>query len=608
MPRRARLAQAFALLGRAVDRVALGWLVLALVIVTFGGLCASLAPLALKAVVDRLSRLSEPGAETLAPALAVYVGALLLQRLCEQVQALAYASGEQRLIRRLNNQAFAHLMALPLSFHLDGKSGGLTQALAEGITGSRLILTHLALSVTPVVVQVAAAGLVLGAVFGGAMGLTLLAALSAYVAVFVWGLARVHRATRGLSEAQVEVGGATADGLMNIEAVKAYGAEPRLVRRHDALLAASERRWQSFLHRRLENGVAVVGVFGLAMATVLALAGRSVSEGTMSVGAFVMVNAYLLQLVRPLEALGFAVRDIGQGVAYLDRLLETLAQPTEPSLPAGQTQHAPAQQAGPAELVFDAVSFSFGARLILDEVSFRAAPGARIAIVGPSGAGKSSLLRLALRLFDPAGGQIRLDGRSLADIPLQELRRQIALVSQDTILLNDTIAENIGLAREDADRQAILAAARAARLMALLDRLPDGLDTRVGERGLKLSGGEKQRVAIARAALKGARLVIFDEATAALDPETERAVWDAMAGLSRQATSLIVTHRLSALTAVDEILVLDQGRIVERGDHATLVAARGLYSRLWRAQDAADTVKEGHRQDGIGPLAEACPS
>jgi ATP-binding cassette subfamily B protein len=236
-------------------------------------------------------------------------------------------------------------------------------------------------------------------------------------------------------------------------------------------------------------------------------------------------------------------------------------------------------------LAFDQVSFSFASgRPALRDVSFRAAPGEVIGVVGPSGAGKSSLVRLALRFYEPACGEVRLDGKPSAAWPLEAWRRQIALVSQDTILFNDTIAANIAFAREGADDLAITQAASIALLDPLMARLPEGLQTRVGERGLKLSGGEKQRVSIARAALKQARLVIFDEATAALDPGTEKAVWQAMRTLAARATTLVITHRLAMVAAADRILVLDQGRIVERGPHRDLLALKGLYWRLWRAQ------------------------
>ena len=560
-------------LAQAGDRSSFGWLGAAFAIVSVGGVAASLAPLALKGVVDALSSPGGALGVSVAGLIGLYVAGLLFQRLCEQVQSYAYARGEQRLIRRFSGQAFAHMLTLPAGWHKDRKSGALAQSLSEGAMGVRLILTHVALTVAPVLVQLVVAGVVLNAVFGADMGLVLFAALVAYCAVFTWGVIRLHGAVRDISAAQIDVGGATADGLLNVEAIKAYTAERRYARRYDELLGQTERQWGVFVRRRLENGLAVAVVFALAVGAVHLLAARQVAGGGMTLGAFVLINTYVLQLVRPLEMLGFAIRDIGSGLAYLDKIGAILAEPPEPG--HAETASDPSPPPLPAELVFDGVSSRYGDRQTLSDVSFRAPPGAVIAIVGPSGAGKSSLLRLILRFHAPDAGRILLDGQPIETLSVTELRRQIALVSQDTILLNDTIRANIALAAEDPDDEAVLEAAARARLADLLADLPDGLDTMVGERGLKLSGGEKQRVSIARAALKRARLVILDEPTAALDPATERLVGEAFSGLAQGTTTLIVTHRLGTIASADEILFLRKGRIVERGRHEALLALDG---------------------------------
>lgn len=584
--RRSSSPAAVRAIGRQIARALRGggglWLVLALAVVSLGGLAAGLAPLTLKILVDRLAAHATPSLALFAPAVGLYVGALLVQRLCEQLQSYAYFRGEQRLARRFGAQAYGHMLALPLPFHLDNKSGALAQALADGVLGLRLLLTHAILSIAPVLIQIGVACAVLGAVLGPGMALALLVSLAAYAAVFAWSAFGAHGAVKGISAAQGDVGGATADGLLNIEAIKAFTAEARYARRYDALLEKTEAQWLHYLSRRLAGGLAVALVFALAMTATHLMASLEVTRAGLTLGAFVLINTYLLQLIRPLEMLGFAVRDIGQALAYLDRIGMILAQPTEDEASVQDAETS--SPLAPAELVFDKVSFAYPGRQTLDGVSFRAAPGQTIGIIGPSGAGKSTLLRLVLRFLEPSNGQIRLDGTPLGDLSLAALRRQIALVSQDTILFNDTIAANIALAADEADAEAIAAAAEAARLAPLLAVLPEGLQTRVGERGLKLSGGEKQRVSIARAALKKARLVIFDEATAALDPGTERAVWEAMAGLSQGATTLVVTHRLATVAGADEILVLEAGRVVERGRHGALLAAGGLYARLWRAQ------------------------
>lgn len=572
-----RIGAFWALLRRAGDRASLAWFAAAGLAVTMGGLAAGVAPLALKHAIDTLASGAKTG---LTAGILAYVAALLVQRLCEQAQALAYGRGEQRLSRRLSRQAFDHLLRLPLAFHHGARSGALAQTLAEGVMGLRLILAHIVMSIGPVAVQLVVAAAVLGQIFDGRTGLALAAGLLGYAAAFTWGVARLEAPAKAISAAQIDAAGLTADGLMNIEAVKAFSAETQFGVRFDGALKTREAQWRRFLARRFSNGLAVACIFGLTLGSALLS-----TDGRISVGAFVLLNTYVLQLVRPLEMLGLAVRDVGQGLAHLDQLLTLMEEPAEPShTPLAANATAPT---GPASLAFEAVSFAFeGKTRVLRGIDLQIAPGAFTAIVGPSGSGKSTLLRLILRLYEPDSGEIRLDGRPLASFPLADLRGQIAVVSQDTILFNDTIGENIALAVAGADPEAIERAVAAARLAPLLSNLPEGLATRVGERGLKLSGGEKQRVAIARAALRRARLVLFDEATAALDPATERAVWAAMKDLAGDATTVVVSHRLSTVAGADQILVLDAGQIVARGRHQDLLSSNGLYAALWRAQAA----------------------
>lgn len=580
---------------KALDRVSGGWLLTASVVVALGSFAAGLAPLALKMFVDQLQVGSSARVHVVPPLIAAYVAALLFQRLCEQVQSYAYFRGEQRLARCFATEVYAHILALPLPFHLNYKAGALAQVLSDGLVGLRLLLSQAALSVAPVVIQLAIAGTVLSAVVGPAIGVVLVAALLTYAVVFTWGAIVAHTAVRAISSAQVEASGAIIDGLMNIEAIKANTAERRYAQRYSQFVHTSEERWRVYLGSRLKNGLAVAGVFSAAVAATHGFASIEVLDHRMTLGAFVLVNAYILQLIRPLEMLGLALRDLGQGLAFFDKVGSLLAETPE----AISLEDEPDADVAvmPADLRFESVSFAYQDRQTLSDVSFSAAPGQTIGIVGESGAGKSTLLRLALRFYEPNKGRILFDGQSLSDIPLTKLRKQIALVSQDTILFNDTIAANIGLAADAAAPETIAAAAARARLAELLQNLPLGLDTPVGERGLKLSGGERQRISIARAALRRARLVIFDEATAALDSRTERAVWDAMAGLAQSATTIIVTHRLSTVATADEILVLDKGRIIERGRHTQLLAAGGPYAQLWRAQTEGASEDRG----GVDP-------
>lgn len=579
LTRRPRLRRIARELIAACDPAASGWLIVALGLVLAGAVAAGLAPLALKSCIDELA--AEAGARQLPQSLTLYVSALAVQKVCEQAQAFAYGLGEQRISRRLAVRGFRHLLGLPLGYHLATPSGATQQTLNEALLGVRQVLTHVALTLLPTAVQIAIAAVALSTVCGSPVALVLLSALAAYGLAFGWGISRLQRAATIASAAQIEASGLSADGLMNVEPLKAYSAESRFADRYDRQLADRERQARVLLGRRLQNGLLVSVIFGCTVAATLVMEGRAVLDARLSLGGFVLINAYLLQLVRPLELLGFAARDMAQGIAGLDRLLQLLAMDAE----ATQPLSALAPAAEPADLRFERVSFAFvDGRPTLQDVSFHAPPGSLVAVVGPSGSGKSSLLRLIMRFHEPTGGRILFDGRPIGSLSLSRLRGDIALVGQDTILLNDTIAANIAMAVNDASPEAITQAAQAARLTDLVADLPLGLQTLVGERGLALSGGEKQRIAIARAALKRARLVILDEATAALDPATERDVWAAMRQVARGSTTLVVTHRLATTVDADEILVLDKGRILERGTHPELLAAGGLYAGLWRVQ------------------------
>ena len=576
------------LLWGAKDRRSASWLVVAMGLVMAGGGVATLGPWLLKRLIDLLGASPpQPDFGSAAGFVAAYVATLALQRLAEQLQTYAYGRGEQRLMGRLSVNAYAHLLGLPLSVHVARRSGALAQALNDGAMGARLLLTHAVMTVAPAIVQLAMASLVLAAVFGAGAASLVTVALLAYAATFGWSVRTQAGPARRMSAAQIEAGGVAADGLMNVEALKAFTAENRYAARYEAALGAREGAWRRFLARRLEGGLAVAGLFALLLGSVILGGAYGVAGGRVGLGSFVLLNAYVLQLVRPLEMLGFAMRDLGQGLAYLEGLLGLLAQAREET--GRDRPIADDESRDAAELVFRKVGFSYaGHEPCLNDVSLRVAPGRFVGVVGPSGSGKSTLLRLVLRLYDADTGDILLDGRTIRDIPLSELRGQVALVPQETILLHDTIRANIELAGQAPGEQAVAQAARAARLEDWLARLPRGLDTPVGERGLRLSGGEKQRVSIARAALMRARLVLFDEATAALDPATERAVLRAMRDMAARATILAVTHRLTTVVDADEILVLDRGRIVERGRHRDLLARGGLYLRLWRSQGAGD--------------------
>jgi ATP-binding cassette subfamily B protein len=338
-------------------------------------------------------------------------------------------------------------------------------------------------------------------------------------------------------------------------------------------------------------------IIALGLVAVMGLAAMRVREGTMTIGDIVMVNAYLIQLYLPLNFLGFAYREIRQGMIDMEQMFRLLDVPQE----VIDTPGAPALAVAAGEVVFDDVRFAYDPRReILQGVSFRIAPGRKVAVVGASGAGKSTLSRLLYRFYDVTGGQILIDGQDIRNVNQLSLRSVIGIVPQDTVLFNDTIAYNIRYGRVGATDAEVAEAARLAQLDGLIARLPDGYDTMVGERGLKLSGGEKQRVAIARALLKQPKIMVFDEATSALDTHTEREIQDALGRAAEGCTTLVIAHRLSTVVDADEIIVLDQGRIAERGRHHALLAQNGLYAALWRKQQEA--------QESGAPLVSERPN
>lgn len=574
-------------------------------------------PIALKYLLDALTGQAASAVSALV-LVGLYVGALGGARLAEQAQAYCFGTGEQRLQQRLNALMFSHVLALPMGFHLDRQAGGLAQTLTLGLQGARIIMTHALFAVLPVAVQAVLIAAVVIEVFDLAVWLVVMGAILAYALVFAWGVKRLTGATRAVSAAQVEAGGQFTDGLINVEPVKAFGAEAVIGRRYQDLLGEAEQRWRVFYARRSENGVLAGLVFSLALGAVLAIGVQSFARGTITLGDFVLLNAYMLQLVRPIELMGFALRDIAQAGVYLERWAEFLRLVPEteidvrPALPpsaagvmtksaagaarggAARTATASALGVGPApgiepahapHVCFDEVCFGYAdQRPILSSVSFSVAGGTTAAIVGPSGAGKSSLVRLMLRYYAPEVGCIRFDGVDICAMPIEAVRAMIAVVSQDTVLFNASLGRNIAFARPDANIEEIDDAVRRARLSATVARLPNGLDTLVGERGLKLSGGERQRVAIARAALKQAPILVFDEATSALDAATEREVCADMLEAAGGRTALIVTHRLQVAARADSVIVLDAGHVAEQGSHEALLAQGGAYAGLWRRQ------------------------
>ncbi len=495
-----------------------------------------------------------------------------------------FAAVQQRAVRTIALETFRHLHRLSLRFHLERQTGALGRVIDRGTDGIESVLRLAVFNVLPTLFEVLLVTLVLWRVFDWRFASITLLAVGSYLA-FTVGFTGVRlRIRRTMNETDNEAKNKALDSLINHETVKYFGNEEHEARKFDESLARYERaavRSQVTLNV-LNTGQAIIVAVGLA--AVMLLAAEGVRAGTMTVGKFVLVNTYLLQLYQPLNFLGFVYREIRQGLLDMEQMFQLLEAPIEVrDRPSARGLPAPERLAGRIE--FENVRFGYRPeREILRGLSFTVAAGGTLGIVGPTGSGKSTITRLVFRFYDPTGGRVLIDGTDLREVTQASLRAAIGIVPQDTVLFNDTIGYNIAYGRPGAGEAEIERAARLARIHDFVRRLPEGYATRVGERGLKLSGGEKQRVAIARTLLRNPRILILDEATSALDTGTEREISAALSGLERGRTTLIIAHRLSTVVEADEILVLDLGQVVERGTHAELLAAGGLYARMWAMQ------------------------
>lgn len=576
--------EALKLLWTFTDRYAKNKLLLALALVTGGALLAALTPIALKLAVDALAA----GEKTSAPLalVALYVVGQYLSRSLTELRTLAFGQAEQRLRRRISGGLFEHVVRLPLQLHLERKAGAIGETAEQGIRGYQLLLVHLVSTVLPVAVEFLVVAMVL-LHFDHQQYLSILGASAiGYLFVFRRGAMDIRTPAETASECHIEARGVLTDALVNCETVKYFDAELVVCNRYDAALERTEAAWRLFFRKRATNGLSVATIFAVSLGWSLTWAATDVLQGAMTIGGFVLVNTYVVRLVQPLEMLGFAIRDIAQGMAFLHRLLGLFRERTEGDPRRGETRSRPQR----GELAFENVSFSYRRdHAVLKDVTFSVPSGGTVAIVGVSGSGKSSMIRLLFRLYEPNAGRILLDGVPISDMPLSAVRQAIAVVPQDTVLFHDTIARNIGFGRCGSDRWEIEEAARVANLHEFILGLPEAYETVVGERGLKLSGGERQRVAIARAALKQPRIYVFDEATSSLDTRTEREILRNLIDVSRQATTLVIAHRLSTVVHADEILVLDKGVIAERGTHRSLLARSGHYTALWSAQQGGSS-------------------
>ncbi len=492
-----------------------------------------------------------------------------------------FAAVQQRTVRRVALQTFRHLHRLSLRFHLDRQTGGLSRAIDRGTSGIEAVLRLAVFNVVPTLVEVALVTAILWRLFDWRYAALTLLAVACYLA-FTFGLTTWRvRIRRTMNESDSDAKTKAVDSLLNYETVKYFGNEGHEAARFDEALSRYERAAvRSQVTLNLLN-LGQAAIISTALALIMLMAAVEVQAGTLTVGRFVLVNTYLMQLYVPLNMLGFVYREIKQGLVDMEQMFRLIRVPAEVAdRPGAKPLVAPA-----GEVVFEDVQFGYRPdRLILRGVSFRVPPGGSVAIVGPTGAGKSTISRLLFRFYDVTGGRVLVDGQDIRDLTQDSLRAAMGVVPQDTVLFNDTIRYNIAYGRPGASQAEIEQAAKLAQVHDFVLRLPDGYATRVGERGLKLSGGEKQRVAIARTILKDPRILLLDEATSALDTRTEQDIQGALRTVAFHRTTLSIAHRLSTVVDADQILVLEDGLVVERGTHGELLALGGTYARMWALQ------------------------
>ncbi|HSW15007.1 MAG TPA: ABC transporter ATP-binding protein/permease [Solimonas sp.] len=563
--------------------IAMGFLLLA-------KLAGVALPMLLKHLVDSLDLKTDqlivfPLALLLAYGAMRFAGALF-----GELRDVVFGRVSERAMRRAALNVFQHLHRLDMDFHLTRRTGGLSRDIERGISGISFLLRFTLFNIIPTLLEIALVAGILLFNYGASFALITAVAVALYVFFSVmvteWRTRYVREANRLDSKANTRA----VDSLLNYETVKLFGNEKHEAAEYDRFLAEWEiaQQQQRLSLGALNGGQALI--VAVALTWMMALAARQVSAGAMTLGDFVAINAYIIQLFVPLNFLGFVYREIRRAMTDMQRMFSLLnREPKVADAPGAPEMVVPAAEAG---VSFDNVHFGYGSkRQILHGVSFEIPPGRKVAVVGPSGSGKSTLARLLFRFYDPDGGAIRIGGQDIRSVSQDSLRRLIGVVPQDTVLFNDTIRYNIAYGRPSAAPEEVEQAARLAHLDAFIAQLPDGYDTMVGERGLKLSGGEKQRIAIARALLKNPAILVFDEATSSLDSGSEQAILSAIREVAAQRTALVIAHRLSTITDADEILLLEQGRIVERGSHGQLLAAGGAYARLWKLQQ-----REGHEK------------
>ncbi|GAB5436796.1 ABCB family ABC transporter ATP-binding protein/permease [Falsiruegeria mediterranea] len=558
--------------------------VFAMVMLIFAKIIAVYTPILYKGAVDGLAGEGVPPLALGAVGLTVAYGVARMMTVgFQQLRDAIFAPVGQRALRALALETFRHIHRLSMRYHITRKTGGLSRIIERGVKGVEFLLRFMLFSIGPLILELMMIAVVLLWLFD----VWYLVIVAVTIAFYIWFTFAVTewrvKLRREMNDQDTDANQKAIDSLLNFETVKYFGAEEREALRYDASMRAYARAAlkTSYSLAFLNFGQSLLITAGLVGVMVLAAVG--VQNGSLTVGDFVMVNAYMIQITVPLNFLGTVYREIRQSLVDMGEMFDLLEQPSEVS----NKPDAKALRVNGGEITLDNVQFGYDAdREILKGVSLTVPAGKTVAVVGSTGSGKSTIGRLLFRFYDVTGGALKIDGQDVRDVTLSSLHDAIGVVPQDTVLFNDTIRYNIAYGRENATQDEVEEAARAAQIHDFIEGLPEGYDTKVGERGLKLSGGEKQRVGIARTLLKNPPILLLDEATSALDTETEQEIKEALARAGKGRSVITIAHRLSTIAEADLIVVLDQGKIAEQGTHDALLTARGRYAQLWNRQQA----------------------
>ena len=573
--------------------------VLAVVLLAAAKVVNIYVPIFYRDAVDTLS--PERGGVAAVPVMIIvaYAVARVLNVAFSELRDAVFAKVGQRAIRTVALKTFRHLHALALRFHLERQTGGLSRAIERGTKGIESLLSYMLFSILPTLLEIALVCGVLWGLFNIWFALVTLVTIIGYIAFTMFVTEWRIKFRRTMNETDSEASTKAIDSLLNYETVKYFGNEEHEARRFDHALQRYERAAV-----KSEGSLSLLNigqgmVISLGLVAIMIMAGNGVAAGTMTVGDFVLCNAYLIQLYTPLNFLGFVYREIKQSLIDMAQMFTLLTVEAEVKDKPG----APPLAVTEGVVRFEHVAFGYDPRRrVLHDLSFTVPSGRTVAVVGPTGSGKSTISRLLFRFYDTDAGRITIDGQDIRDVTQQSVRAAIGIVPQDTVLFNDTVYYNIAYGRPGATREEVEEAARLARIHDFLVTLPDGYDTMVGERGLKLSGGEKQRVAIARTILKRPKILLFDEATSALDTHTEKEIQASLREVSADHTTIVIAHRLSTVVDADEILVLVDGRVVERGTHRALIERRGRYHAMWTRQQQEE-AEAGAEAAPAAPVA-----